>query len=221
MLNGEEERRPRERTNAPLPRPARVDGNSPPLYAVGSHQSYPSSGKPKVKITNLTTLEPAMVSIFLNQVKSAEKLGVHIAASTYLEGNAFKLMERRCNDLTNSWEVLRELQRIADRDKEMARDKPLQLVTTKLHWNTDTKKSVEWKCTDFFDQMEVLLLEITDGQPEGFDGMLRERFYQAAAAKLPAAMSIEPGDIALNRENQTLEGLKALAKSRLKFVRSS
>ena len=82
-------------------------------------------------------------------------------------------------------------------------------------------KSVEWKCTVFFDQMDVLLLEIEDGQPEGFDGMLRERFYQAAAAKLPAAMSIEPGDIALNRENQTLEGLKALAKSRLKFVKSS
>ena len=47
VLNGEEERRPRERTTAPLPRSARVDGNSPPLFAVGSHQSYPSSGKPK------------------------------------------------------------------------------------------------------------------------------------------------------------------------------
>lgn len=144
VLNGETtERRPRERASIPLPRPTRVEGNSPPLHAVGSHQSYPSSGKPKAKITNPTTLEPGMVNIFLNQVKSADKLGVHIAASTNLEGNAFKLMERRCNELSNSWEVLRELQRIADRDEEMGRDEPLQLVTTKLKWSTDSKNSVE------------------------------------------------------------------------------
>lgn len=69
--------------------------------------------------------------------------------------------------------------------------------------------------------MEVLLLEIEDGQTDGLDEMFRESFYQAAAAKLPAAMSIKPGDIALNKENQTLEGLKALAKNCLELVKSS
>ena len=196
------------------------DLSSPPLHVGGSHQSLVQNGKPKVKITNLTTLDPEEVSIFLNQVKSAEKLGVHIAASTYLTKNAFKLMKKRCKDLTDSWEVMKELEKIADRNKETARDRPLELVTSKLHWSKDPNKSVDWKCTDFFDQMEVLLLEIEEGRPEGLDILLRERFYQAAASKLPAAMQIDASEIAFNRGHQSLEGLKALAKSRLKFIRS-
>ena len=52
----------------------------------------------------------------------------------------------------------------------------------------------EYRLRDNQSVLGFASLEIEDGQADGFDGRLRECFYQAAAAKLPAAMSIEPGD---------------------------